>query len=60
MIIFLYQQSHKNNSRRSILDRSETLDTKIVYRNAQVIAKTLVTHLYDYNTSETPKIVSIT
>lgn len=41
-----------------MLDTSETLDSKIVYRNAQIIAKTLVAHLYDYNTSETPKIVS--
>jgi len=49
-------KSHKNNSRRSILDTIETLDTKIVYRNAQIIAKTLVSHLYDYNMSETPKI----
>lgn len=31
-----------------------------MYRNAQIIAKTLVAHLYDYNTSETPKVVSST
>ncbi|XP_022183376.1 nicalin [Myzus persicae] len=49
-------KSHKNSSRRSILDTSEALDSKTVYRNAQIIAKTLVAHLYDYNTSETPKI----
>jgi len=49
-------KSHKNSSRRSILDTSETLDSKIVYRNAQIIVKTLVAHLYDYNTSETPKV----
>lgn len=54
----LFLQSHKNNSRRSILDTSESLDSKVVYRNAQIIAKTLVSHLYDYNISETPKIVS--
>lgn len=49
-------KSHKNNSRRSILDTSDALDPKILYRNAQIITKTLVAHLYDYNTSETLKI----
>lgn len=40
------------------MDTSEKLDVKILYRNAQIIVKTLVAHLYDYNMSEVPKIVS--
>ncbi|XP_050422009.1 nicalin [Adelges cooleyi] len=49
-------KTHKNNARRSILDTSSTIDPKIVYRNAQVIAKALVSHIYDNNTIDAPKV----